>query len=309
MSIATRQENESLAEARHLHRPAMSPGEAITWIFGWSLGLGTLWYFALGFVVGVRGGFARFTPTVVAVVTVAHLLLPGIGVWRPGGARAPVILRAALPAAVLWLAASYGLWRLTLPGGGPLPLLALLAVFGAPLLGVPLSYGALVGRSPARGALLAGGAIVTALFSLLAPALAAIVARAELSWGFQVGLALALAAAVTLARGATRLGAMNTSRWRDGRAEANALRLGDDLYAKPDALKGYVGPVCVFAPRVGASAPGRGGRPIDPQAVLPCAMEQLPMLLTDAHDASSALALMLGAAGALSTASALSIVV
>lgn len=293
----------------------MNRGEAITWVFGWSIGLGALWYFALGFVVGARSGGAIFGPVALAIVTVAHLALPGIGVLKPGGARAPVILRGALPLAALWFATSYVLW--TVADGNlvardtelsPVAFLALLAMLGAPLMGVPLSYLALVGRGPVRSALLVGSAALAAGVAALAPlhhALTEQDAPSAMSLSFEVGAGLAVLAVITLVRGRARRGAMDPARWVEGHADDRAVRLGDDLYTKPAALASYVGPVCVFSPRVGASAPGRGGRPLDPSAVLPCTLAQLPMLLTDAKDASSALALLFATAAALSAASAL----
>lgn len=295
-----------------MHRPAMNRGEALGWVFGWTLGLSALWYFALGFVIGTRGGSTRVGPVLFALVVLTQLLLPGVGVLKPGGARAPVILRSALTFALLWLAGSYGLWSAS--GGNlvardaamsPVSLLALLAMMGAPVMGVPLAYLALVGRGSVRSALLHGGAMLAAGFAVIAPvcdALANRGAQRPMGLAFEVGLGLAFLALITLAVGRARRRAMAPSRWLEGRADGRSLRLGDDLYAAPASLAGYVGPVCAYSPRVGASAPGRGGRPLDPRAVLPCTLAQLQMLRADTQDSSSALALLFATAAALSAA-------
>lgn len=307
-------EAKALADARHMHRPAMSSGEAVSWVLGWTFALGTLWCVALGFVLGTYDDDGRVGAVAVAVGALVQLLLPGVGLRRPGGARAPTILRASLTMSALWAAAWMGALYLAAPrdpGRNPAEVvwtLGIFALLGTPLVGVSLAYKALVGRGPVRSAALGWGAGLLALAGIAWPVARALVpppavfdprhAAQGPAWGVASAL-FGVAALISLGRSAMKRDALDPSRWIDGRVDGGMLRLGDDARPAPGFLAGYAGPVCAYAPRVPASAPGRGAAPIPPDALLACDRAQLPMLLTDLRDGQRALSLFLATVGAL----------
>jgi hypothetical protein len=308
-----RSDDETLATARHLHRPAMRAGDAAVWILGWTLGLSALWLLALG-LAAVRGrGLDLIGPAALALLGLAQLALPGIGVLRPGGARAPVILRSATPLAGLWLVlVSTSSLCLGPPtqDRNPWVMLIGLGALATPFAGVPASYALFVGRGRWRSGALTVAAALLTVVALLSPVL---ICRATtrihhhdgpvaLGGWIAVGVAFGLASLVALRR-ARRVGAaLSPASWTEGVATGGAVRLGDDLYPLPAALAGYEGPVCLYLPRVVPGTPSRGAHPLDPASVLPCVRAQLPLLLTDARDAALSLALNLATLGAAATA-------
>lgn len=293
----------------HHHRPGLTGEQALHWVVAWGFGLSTLWYAAAGVAALSLYGRHVLGALAIPLVLATSLLLPKVGVLRPGGARAAVILRMALPVGLLatafvavafarlgpdlldnerWFRVVVALWAV--------------ATVSAPLAGVPLAYAVFVRRSEhttaaigaLSAALLAGaaGASVWGLRSASPPT------SPQVAWAFFTALCVAGALAAGVA-GRRRYGSLaSPERWREGTAEGGHLRVGDAVLPLPEALRGYAGPVSVLREVVAEAAAWRSGRPVDARAVLPCKAEQVRLLVGDARDSWAALVCLCAALAA-----------